>query len=143
MAPIQPKAGVFVLPSWMAPAAFMRSTIGASSAGTLSAYSRVPNVVRMPFVATRSLVENGTPWSGPSFAPFLMTWRSAARASFIACSGVRVTNALRTGFTRSMRASTAFITSTGDSFRFLMAAAIAEAGIQQTSSSLTARSGIA
>jgi hypothetical protein len=36
VAPIQPKAGVFVLPSMMAPAAFMRSTIGASSMGTLS-----------------------------------------------------------------------------------------------------------
>src|SRR6185436_8334627 len=34
--PIQPKVGVLVLPSMMAPAAFMRSTIGASSVGTLS-----------------------------------------------------------------------------------------------------------
>jgi len=37
VAPIQPKAGVLVLPSWMAPAARSRSTIGASSVGTLSA----------------------------------------------------------------------------------------------------------
>ena len=36
VAPIQPKVGVFVLPSMMPPAAFNRSTIGASSAGTLS-----------------------------------------------------------------------------------------------------------
>ena len=37
VAPIQPNVGVLVLPSWIAPAAFSRSTIGASSAGTLSA----------------------------------------------------------------------------------------------------------
>ncbi len=48
VAPIQPIIGVLVLPSWIAPAARMRSTIGASSVGTLSAKSRVPNVVRMP-----------------------------------------------------------------------------------------------
>ena len=42
-----------------------------------------------------------------------------------------VTNALSAGFTRSMRASTARITSTGETFFRLMAAAIAEAGIQQ------------
>ena len=37
VAPIQPKVGVLVLPSWIAPAARRRSTIGASSVGTLSA----------------------------------------------------------------------------------------------------------
>ena len=36
VAPIQPKVGVLVLPSMIAPAAFRRSTIGASSLGTLS-----------------------------------------------------------------------------------------------------------
>ena len=36
VAPIQPKVGVLVLPSRIAPAARRRSTIGASSAGTLS-----------------------------------------------------------------------------------------------------------
>jgi len=44
----------------------------------------VPNVVRIPFVITRSLVENGTPWSGPSVTLFFARARSAARASFIA-----------------------------------------------------------
>ena len=34
--PTQPKVGVFVLPIMMAPAAFMRATVGASSVGTLS-----------------------------------------------------------------------------------------------------------
>ena len=36
VAPIQPKVGVFVLPTMMPPAALRRSTIGASSVGTLS-----------------------------------------------------------------------------------------------------------
>ena len=136
VAPIQPIIGVFVLPSWIAPAASSRSTIGALSVGTLSAKSRVPNVVRMPLVITRSLVENGTPWSAPSRAPFFPTARSAARAAFIAWSAVSVTKALRRGLRRSMRASTAFITSTGEILRRLMAGASSDAGIQQRSSAL-------
>src|SRR3984893_168368 len=134
VAPIQPIIGVLVLPSWIAPAASSRSTIGALSVGTLSAKSRVPKVVRMPFVVTRSLVENGTPCRGPSRGPLLPTARSAARACFIAWSAVMVTKALSFGFTRSMRASTAVMTSTGESLRRLIAGAISEAGIQQRSS---------
>src|SRR6266849_2812369 len=45
-----------------------------------------------------------------------------------------VTKALRVRFSFSMRASTAFITSTGETFRRRMAAAISEAGIQQSPS---------
>src|SRR6266849_7104109 len=45
-----------------------------------------------------------------------------------------VTKALRVGFSFSMRASTVFITSTGETFRRRMAAAISEAGIQQSPS---------
>src|ERR1700730_17490628 len=45
-----------------------------------------------------------------------------------------VTKALSVGFSFSMRASTAFITSTGETFRRRMAAAISEAGIQQSPS---------
>src|SRR5437016_9629882 len=45
-----------------------------------------------------------------------------------------VTKALRVGFSFSIRASTVFITSTGETFRRRMAAAISEAGIQQSSS---------
>ena len=127
--------GVLVAP-WMTPAARRRSTIGASSMGTLSAKSRVPNVVRMPLVITRSLVEKGTPCSAPSRAPFFPTARSAARAVFIAWSGVKVTKAFRRGFRRSMRASTAFMTSTGEILRRLIAGAISDAGIQQRSSAL-------
>src|SRR5437667_6304412 len=108
--------------------------MGAVSVGTLSAYSRVPKVVRMPLVTTRSLVENGTPCSGPSLAPRFVSARSAPRADRIACSAVRVTKALSVGFRRSIRASTAFMTSTGETFFRRMAAAISEAGIQHSSS---------
>src|SRR5437660_12172229 len=45
-----------------------------------------------------------------------------------------VTKALRVGFSFSMRASTVFTTSTGETFRRRMAAAISEAGIQQSPS---------
>src|SRR5262249_48942581 len=83
---------------------------------------------------TRSLVEKGTPWRGPSRAPLFPTARSAARASRRAWSSVMVTYALRRGFTRSMRSSTARVTSTGESFLRLIAAASAAADIQQISS---------
>ena len=91
VAPSQPNVGVLVLPIMMAPAAFRRATIGASSVGTLSEKSRVPNVVRTPLVMTRSLTENGTPWSGPSVARRRPSARSAARAARRASSAVTVT----------------------------------------------------
>ena len=88
----------------------------------------------MPLVTTRSLVENGTPCSGPSVAPRFVSARSAERAARMACSAVSVTKALSVGLRRSMRARTAFITSTGDTFFRRIAAAISEAGIQHSSS---------
>src|SRR5207245_6864143 len=57
VAPIQPKVGVFVLPSMIAPARFMRSTIGASSVGTLSRYRGGPNLVRHPRVTARPFAQ--------------------------------------------------------------------------------------
>ena len=59
VAPIQPIIGVFVLPSWMPPAARMRSTIGASSVGTLSAKSHIAAASAGPAtssIAARQLV---------------------------------------------------------------------------------------
>ena len=91
VAPSQPKVGVFVFPIMMAPAAWSRATMGASSAGTLSRKSGVPNVVRTPLVPTTSLTEKGTPWRGPRRAPFRITARSAARAARRAWSAVSVT----------------------------------------------------
>src|SRR5204863_9275217 len=63
-----PNSGVLVLPSVIAPAARNRSTMRWSCVGTWSAYTREPSVVRMPFVATRSLYAIGSPASGPGVA---------------------------------------------------------------------------
>src|SRR5207247_3957349 len=51
--PSHPNVGVLVLPSMMPPAALRRSTIGASSVGTLSRSRRARHVVRRPLVTTR------------------------------------------------------------------------------------------
>ncbi len=77
-----PNSGVLVLPRTIAPAAFRRSTTTASSSGTRCSKIFEPSVVRMPFVDVRSLIDTGTPWSGPSEAPR----RSAAVARLAASS---------------------------------------------------------
>ena len=56
-----PNSGVFVLPTAMAPARFMRSTSSESSRGTKSLKIGEPNVVRMPLVSCRSLCAIGRP----------------------------------------------------------------------------------
>ncbi len=66
VSPFQPNSGVLVLPSSTAPAASSRSTTGASKSGTQSRCSREPMVVRIPRVATRSLIDSGMPASGPA-----------------------------------------------------------------------------
>src|SRR5712692_4668813 len=134
VAPIQPNVGVLVLPSMMAPAARSRSTIGASSAGTLSRNSGVPKVVRTPLVTTRSFTENGTPCNGPRVAPLRVSARSAAFACRRAWSAVRVTKALSLGSTFAIRSSTASTTSTGESFLRRISSAIRDAGVQHSSS---------
>ena len=63
-------------------------------------------MVRTPLVSDRSLMDTGMPWSAPSGAPDA-TIDSARRAASIAESAVSVQNALTSGFTRSIRASTA------------------------------------
>ena len=56
-----PNSGTLVLPMMIEPAAFMRSTMMASAAGTKSLKMREPCVVRMPLVAARSLIACGKP----------------------------------------------------------------------------------
>ena len=56
-----PNSGVVVLPTRIAPAAFIRATAGEFAAGTLSSSATEPKVVRTPAVLTRSLTANGTP----------------------------------------------------------------------------------
>ncbi len=76
-----PNSGVLVLPSTMAPAAFRRATTSASSSGTWCSKILLPHVVRMPFVGVRSLIDTGTPCSGPRRAR-----RLAAAVAFVAAS---------------------------------------------------------
>jgi hypothetical protein len=123
VAPIQPKVGVFVFPIMIPPAAFKRSTMGASSVGTLSRKSGVPNVVRTFRVVTRSFTLKGMPCSGPSLAPRLPSARSAAFASRRAWSALMSTYALSRGLSLSMRVRTESTSSTGDTFFLRMRAA--------------------
>ena len=73
-------------------------------------------------------MENGMPWMGPSFF-FFITACSAARAVFIASSAVMVQKALSLGLSFSMRSSTAFVSSTGDSFLERMSGMSLVAGV--------------
>src|SRR5207247_10328434 len=108
-----PNSGVLVLPRTIAPAAFNRSTTRASSAGTRCSKIFEPSVVRIPRVRVRSLIETGTPWSGPSLAPRLSA-PVARFASASACSAATVQYALRLGFTFSIRARAGRVTSRGE-----------------------------
>src|SRR5437899_9395412 len=67
--PRQANSGRLVRPTKIAPAARRPATLGASSVGTNSASRREPDVVRSPAVHRVSLIETGTPWSGPSGLP--------------------------------------------------------------------------
>src|SRR5919197_244851 len=133
--PLKPNSGVVVLPSMTAPAALRRSTTGASSDGTSSAYSFEPRIVRTPLVITRSLIDTGTPCSGPSASPRI-TARSAACAACRAASAVNKQKAFSVGLSRSMRSRTAFTTSTGETFLVRIAAARSVAETKQRSVSL-------
>src|SRR5918994_7980512 len=57
--PFQPNSGTVVLPIEIAPASARRSTKGASSAGTRSAWICEPAMVRTPLVRARSLMVVG------------------------------------------------------------------------------------
>src|SRR5438445_13073444 len=64
--PRQANSGKLVRPTKIAPAARRPATLGVSSVGTNSASRREPDVVRLPAVHRLSLIDTGTPWSGPS-----------------------------------------------------------------------------
>ena len=124
----QPNSGVVVLPSRTPPASSSRRTKGASTSGTRSAKMHDPDIVRTPFVKARSLMVNGMPWSGPRARPRI-TASSASRAASSACSAVSVQTALSVGFRRSMRARTARVSSTGETFFARMSPASSVAGV--------------
>ncbi len=89
----------------------------ASLSGIKFSYNLEPKVVRIPLVKILSLIATGTPSRGLAF-PF---WKAASDflAMDKAISSVLVTKALILGLTWSIRASSVFVTSTGESFPFL------------------------
>lgn len=108
-----PNSGVLVLPTMSAPACLRRAASRASSLGMWSAYSRDPNVVRIPAVGTRSLIPTGMPCSGARESP-RMTASSASRAALRACSEATVQYAPTIGLIRSIRARSCSTSSTGE-----------------------------
>ena len=76
-----PNSDVVVLPSTIAPAARKRPTATASCSGTRSANSCEPAVVRSPRVKITSLIETGTPWSGPSGSRFITATSASSAAA--------------------------------------------------------------
>src|SRR5918998_6039326 len=62
--PFQPSSGVLVFPNMTAPAAYNRSTTGASSSGTQLGSINEPRAVRTPRVGVRSLIDVGMPANG-------------------------------------------------------------------------------
>ncbi len=111
----QPNSGVVVLPSSTAPCSRSRAVAGASSfQGCSRAMAWLPRRVGQPLVRRMSLMVVGT----PSIMPIGLPRRqrsSDARAAASAASGSSTQNALTAPSKRSMRSSTAWVTSTGDS----------------------------
>ena len=92
-----------------------------------------PLEVRTPLVNTRSSRVSGTPCNGPSGAPDIISF-SGRRAAAIAASAVGVHTAFRRGLRASSRASTASITSIGETLRRAYILASSAAGVKQSSS---------
>lgn len=109
-------SGQFVLAIRIAPAARIRATAGASSAGTLSSRKRLPQVVRAPPTAIASLTVNGTPWSGPTGS--LDSARLASARA--ACSKVAV---MALQGSSAQRSRCAWTISTGETSRAAISSA--------------------
>ena len=114
---LQPNSGVAVLPISTAPASRRRAVAGASTShGCSGSTVRLPRRVGQPRVRTRSLIEVGTPSSGPIGSPRCHR-ASLPVADTIASSAATRQNALSTGFSSSIASSTAAVASTGDASR--------------------------
>lgn len=111
-----PSAAEVVLPMIMPPAAYSLVTTGASTSGTVPWVAAEAKSVWMPLVCCRSLMVNGMPSSSRGVPRFANT-SSDRRAASSACSGVKRIIAFTRGSTASIRASTAWATSTGESLR--------------------------
>ena len=133
LTPDQPNSEVVVLPRTMAPASSSRGITGASTVGTWSFSEWEPRSVAIPAVSVRSLIVTGKPKSAPVASPFISA-ASALRAASRARSAVRVAKALTRGSQASMRASTASISSTGESALLRIRVLSWVAGVKQRSS---------
>src|SRR5690606_36281138 len=129
---LQPSSGVVVLPKTIPPARRTRAIASASAAGTFPANAREPCAVRMPAVLIRSLAEIGKPCSGPSGAPAARS-RSARSAARRAASRSTSAKAFVSASNRSIRSSTASMTSRHDRSPRRIRAASSTAGVCQIS----------
>jgi hypothetical protein len=128
----QPNSCVAVLASTIPPARRIAATTSASAAGTRSANSAEPSVVRSPPVSIRSLTSTGTPSSGRCTPRCQRTVDSYAAAT--ASGYADVTSALISGSHASARAVSAASASTGDSSARAYPATRALADIDQIGS---------
>ncbi len=125
------------LPRMIAPAWRSLAITAASALATLSTRIFEWQVVGRPATSMMSLMPTGTPCSGPRTRPAAISV-SAARAASIAASASSRMKACSFGSSRSMRASSAVSSSTGERRRAANSRA-ASAAVSQCSS-LTARS---
>ena len=110
---MSPNSRQLLLPSITAPAARIRSTGRASASGTWLRKISEPLVVRTARVSAVSLIDTGTPCSGPSGAPRI-TVSSAACAARNARSRVTVRNECSRSSVRSIRSRYNSVSSRGD-----------------------------
>ena len=101
------------LPTITAPVALSLRTTSASSDGMRLANTALPHVVLTPAVSNRSLRPMGIPCSGPRHLPACAS-ASNTRACASACSAITVMYALTRGFSLSVRARHARVSSTGE-----------------------------
>ena len=114
VSPLHPNSGVVVLPMSTAPASRRRAVAGASTShGWSGSTVRLPRRVGQPRVRMRSLIDVGTPSSGPTGSPRCQR-TSLAVAEASASSPATRQKALIVGSTAAMRSSTACVASTGD-----------------------------
>ena len=111
--PLWPYSELVLWANTMAPASRSRATAGASASAGVLSVSLLPIEAGQPFTRTSSLIDTGTPSSGDSGLPFFQR-RSDARAAFSDGSASTWQRALISELIRPVRASTAFMVSTGE-----------------------------
>src|SRR6185295_16577101 len=100
--PFQPNSGVVVFPSSTAPLSRKRATAGAASVhGPAGSTTFEPRSVGQPRVSRMSLIDTGTPSSGPFGAPDIQ--RASDCPAIASASGATKQNAFSTGLSASIR----------------------------------------